>query len=348
MVNRRNQSLRNEIQLALRSIPEIANLETEQPAGSVVPAVFSVLGSTVRVSVVWAGNGWPTEVREVLEETPHPWPRERIVAARRFSPGSLTFLKARDANWVDQTGSVRLSVPPGLVVLRGESRVDRPVPKTPEFAWPSSGVHIAEILLSDVGRSWTTADLAMRAGWSPAQVSKVLGSFDRQGWMKRRGPKRGRGVSRELVRPGALLDSWSEHLASTTPSIVQGHRIVRDPLAFLATVLAPALGPRERWAATGWVGLELKAPYLSTVPTIQIQLTSDRFLQDASDILAKIEAREVPSGGAIELREARWQASERVDDVPVVSDARLYADLLALGGRAEEGARHLRETRIGF
>ncbi len=41
--------------------------------------------------------------------------------------------------------------------------------------------------------------------------------------------------------------------------------------------------------------------------------------------------------------------ADRADsDVPVISLPRLYSDLLSIGGRAKDGAEHLRETQIGY
>ncbi len=39
---------------------------------------------------------------------------------------------------------------------------------------------------------------------------------------------------------------------------------------------------------------------------------------------------------------------EFVNGLPVVTPARLYADLLAIGGRGQDGAQHLRGTQIEF
>ncbi len=59
--------------------------------------------------------------------------------------------------------------------------------------------------------------------------------------------------------------------------------------------------------------------------------------------------RKVDEGGNIEIRESVIPLLVAGGtDVPVVNFPRLYSDLLEIGGRAREGAEHLRETRIGY
>ncbi len=56
----------------------------------------------------------------------------------------------------------------------------------------------------------------------------------------------------------------------------------------------------------------------------------------------------VDKGHRIEVRELPTPLSAdgpEIDGVQVALPARVYADLVAAGGRAEEAARHLREVR---
>ncbi|MGH9052593.1 MAG: type IV toxin-antitoxin system AbiEi family antitoxin [Acidimicrobiia bacterium] len=284
-------------------------------------------------------------MRVVADAVADPWPRRLIVAARRLSPGALEELLRRDANWVDEAGNAHLVVPPGLIVYKvapSEQRAET----APRFSWSSSSDELAEHLLNHADRRFRVDALSRETGWSPGQVSNVLRAFDERGWTRRQGPPRGRGVWREAENLGSLLEAWASHLAESRPPRRLGHRLIRDPLGFLRDELAKVLG--EGWAVTGWAGLELTAPFMSGIPSLQIYAADDLW-----ERLAEIERaagiRSVEDGNNIEF----WRAPSRLfigptGDFPVVTPPRLYADLLLLGGRGEDGARHLRETHLDY
>ena len=69
------------------------------------------------------------------------------------------------------------------------------------------------------------------------------------------------------------------------------------------------------------------------------------------DVLQEAGIREVEEGARIEF----WEADGRLitqpgrpSGLPVCSTPRLYADLLALGGRATDAALHLRTVVLGY
>ena len=356
-VNKRNHRL---LQDVLSDLPGLVFTLTEGKKGASDKLQLQVATTgkekaRYRLSVVWAGSGWPSEVRRELAKVERPWPRNLVVAARSFSPGSLEELHRYDANWLDAAGNVRLSTPPGLVVLRvapeGKSTIRS------DFSWSTSSVSIAEHLLVEtigvrgVDRI-TLKELAGETGWSAPQVSNVLRAFDEREWTARRGPPRGRGVWRELTNPGTLLEAWSAYLAVIRPMRIAGHKLTRDPIRFLREELAPRLDEIGIWAITGWAGLEIVAPYVSTVPSLQVYLPTERFQPRIVDALfSEMRIRKVDEGGNIEIWESVTSllvAGHAGTDVPVVNFPRLYSDLLEIGGRAREGAEHLRETRIGY
>jgi len=271
-----------------------------------------------------------------------------VVAARCFSPGALEQLRGREANWLDETGNVHLIVPPGLIVMKEASREG--LKSRPEFAWSPSSVALAELILSGGSKKWTLKELAESSGWSAPQVSNVFRSFDAQEWTRRQGPPRGRNVWWELAHPGALLDAWSEHLAAHRPARRLGHHLMRDPMGFLTEVLAPLLNQSGEWAVTGWAGLERVAPYTNFVPSLQIYVPVAQVQPLAAKVFKEAGIRPVEEGGNVEIWELDSPLITAVEpdhEIHVVNLPRLYADLLAIGGRASDGAAHLREMKLG-
>jgi hypothetical protein len=304
-----------------------------------------------RLELVWAGRGWPAEVKERLPEIPSPWPRHVVLVAQRFSSGSLELLRVRNANWVDEAGRARIESPDGLLVIRDvEPEVAQP--RTLAFRWAPSSVDIAELLLARPENIFSAVDVAGQSGWSHPQTTKVLRQFASTGWVKKVGPARGRGSAWRLPDRAALLDAWAAHVASVGRERVLAHRVVRDPMALLREELAPALTPSMPWAVTGWAGLEAAAPFITAVPVLHIYIPAEAIADGRlREVMRATGLREVEEGARVEF----WVASElalalarETASLPVVSAPRLFADLRALGGRGEEAAEHVREELLGF
>lgn len=122
---------------------------------------------------------------------------------------------------------------------------------------------------------------------------------------------------------------------------------MRDPLAYLERELAPALGSIGHYAASGWAGLQLAAPFVSTVPTLHLYVEARAFDAGLPRLLRRVGIREVSEGARIEFWHARRAALHRAiaprrAGVPVVHPSRLYADLLTLGDRGRAAAEHVR------
>ena len=309
----------------------------------------AVFEKTYTLRLVWAKDGWPAELRDAIAGIPDPWPRTVIVVARSFSPGSLELLGQRGANWVDGAGNVSVQIPPGLFMSKIASQRRRD--NKSAFSWSTSSVAIAQHLLCHVESSIDLRDLAAATRWSVPQTSNVLRAFDEKGWTKRHGPARGAGVWRSVANPGALLEAWSAHLEEHRPRRYLGHRLMREPLRFLSGELAPLLDKLGDWAVTGWAGLELVAPFITLVPALQVYVSTSRFRRDAAALFRQAGIREVEEGGNIEIWEMDLSvlvARKEAGGIPIINSPRLYSDLLAIGGRAIDGAKHLREIRLEY
>jgi hypothetical protein len=301
--------------------------------------------------VRWIGNGWPQDVREALADLAiadnEAWPRNLVVVAKRLSSGSIKLLEERNANWADEGGNAEI-LAPGVIVSRRGSQ-----PKAAErtIAWSESALDVAELLLS---RQWPegfgTTELADWTGWSSPRVSQLLSTFDRRGWTVKQGPTRGRGARRELVDAGGLLEEWSRGVnEGEDPIVREASRTISDIGAFLRQDLAPALSQNLSWALGGWAASEELAPYLTTVPTLQIYVHDDDLWEPLDNTLRAAGLKEVSEGGRVQFKRASSNVLERASSasgMSVVSAPRVYADLLRLGPRGEEAAEHLKETVV--
>lgn len=306
-------------------------------------------GRRYRLFAHWAGAGWPSFVRAVAERLGSPWPPRAVIVAHRLSVGALAWLEDRDANYADGTGRARIATPDGLVVLR-EALAGRARRKE-TFGWSPGRADVAEMLLAE-RRVPPVREIAARTGLDIALVSRALRLFDTQGWTAKQGPERGRRAARRVVSGDELLDSWAESTTDAKSEKLLAHSVMRDPLAYLERELGPALTRVGRWAASGWAGVQLVAPYLTTVPTLHVYVEAGLFGEPLRSAMSAVQAREVAEGERITVWPARPVALHMARPVgagrvPVVHPARLYADLLALGDRGRAAAEHVQRELLG-
>ncbi len=346
-----NKGLILALNRALDGVGSATSVEVEDGVAAVQIRRLAPSGGSpreLRLRALWAGAGWPAEVERAIGRIGKEWPSDLVVVARSFSVGSRQALESRGASWVDAGGAARL-VLEELVVVRDVRQRARAKPRG--LSWSPSAVLIAEALLDRESPSGVrTSELAALTGFSKAQVSGVLSFFDAQGWTAKWGPQRGPRASRHIADSTGLLDAWSERVNAVVPELRLAERIVDDPTQLLARELAPALRRHGiEWALTGWAAAELLAPYVASVPSLQLYVDERSFRAPLTSAIEEIRAREAQSGGRIEFRSADpmlLKLARRRDDFPLASAPRVFADLRALRGRAEDAAAHLREEVI--
>ncbi|MFI4992842.1 MAG: hypothetical protein ACHQCH_04395 [Solirubrobacterales bacterium] len=306
-------------------------------------------GGPVVLHAVWAGEGWPDDVRRVAAGVADPWPSDVVLLARHLSPGALDWLRARGANWADEDAQTRIAGPSGLLVIREPAARAPKKDEARGFSWSPSSLSIAELILARPAERLRAAELARDGGWSTAQAASVLGMFDAQGWTVKRGPARGPRAYREILDADAMLSAWSVALGQEARDTRIAHRATRDVMTLLAGELREALEENSSWAVSGWAGLELTAPFTTTVPSVHIYVADEDFAGPLTAAIGAAGLREAGEGGRVIF----WRAdprilhlAERKDEVPVVSAPRLYADLSSFQARGQDAADHIKTLLI--
>jgi hypothetical protein len=306
---------------------------------------FSIHGGfgEIQLRVIWIGDGWPADVQSALDRLgpAEPWPGPLVLAARRMSPGAIRLLTESGANWADEAGNARIQSPGTVVIRQGNEEEE----VAPSLSWSPSAIAVAEGLLS---RDWPdgikTTALANLVQWSPGRVSNVLQRFDEEGWTVKYGPQRGSAALRELANSAGLLQAWAGAAAADRDQRL-AHRTMRNPLGFLEDELAAALDEEVRWALGGWAAAHLLAPIAGAVPSLQIYVHEDDFERPLDRAIAAAGLANVAEGGRVAFLPAHpsvLSLAQSRDRLNVVSAPRVYADLLAVGGRGEDAAMHLR------
>jgi hypothetical protein len=326
-----------------------------EPTGETGPrsaqATVLVGSAAHELELRWAGRGWPADLDQALTSVPDPWPRQLVLVGQRFSPGAIEQLTRRRANWLDEAGAARIETDSGLLVVREPDETE-PGPRAPRgFRWAASSLEIAEWLLTEPPRDGFNArEFTDRSAWSYAQTTKVLRQLSARGWVKKTGGSRGVGSGWQLADAAGLLEAWTAYLVDHRPDTVGAHRVLRDPMQFARTELAQTLSAEVEWALSGWAGLELAAPFVTTVPVIQVAVDANALVDGRlREVMRSLGLREVKEGARIEfnaLSKFSLSLARESHGLPVVSPPRLYADLQALGGRGEEAAEHVRQELI--
>lgn len=319
-------------------------------AVEVLPAPDSTSGTlevTVKVGPVrhhflagWASDGWPSDIDRLLTGAP----KVEVAFARRFSPGAMAKLADRRVGWLDEAGQANISIRSGLVIFRepllpgaGDGEVNR---------WTQTMLSAAEAILA--GTQPTVEAVEAATSMSRGAATQAMARFEQRGRLTRPGPKRGRGVARQIVDLDAFIDDYAEAAKGfrAHQKSMRFHRLMADPLHVVAVDIGPNLrAVGATYAVTGAAASTLLAPYLTDVGVLEIYVDAGHFGKSLAGVL---DAREVPRGHVIEVRELPTPISAKgpwVNGVQLALPARVYADLVAAGGRYEEAAHHLREVR---
>jgi hypothetical protein len=306
-------------------------------------------GRTISFEVKWAGEGWPQDVRLAAADVTEAWPDNVVLLARALSPGAIEWLRARGANWADETGQTRILGPDGLTVIREPAQQRSRERTVPAFTWSKSAIATAEAILARENPPLRATELAGTTGWSVAQTANVLKAFDGQGWTAKRGTQRGPGAYRELVDVTGMLAAWSYTVAEQPRPVRLAHRATQDAMSLLRDDLAPALDRNTRWAVSGWAGLELAAPLATTTPSLHIYVARDDFAGHLSDAIEQVGLQRVDEGGRVIFWPAEPSMLDlvwHINNIPIVSPPRLYADLSSFGARGQDAADHVREQLV--
>ncbi len=319
---------------------------TPRGRGAAAVPVFDIAVSTAtgehHLVGGWAGEGWPADVERLVCTAADV----DVVYAKTLSAGAREWLSGRHIGWVDETRQARIIAPSGLVISLEPRSVEQRA--SLQDRWTGMMLAAAEAILAGIAPTVEAIEAA--TGMSRGSAAGVLSRLERRGLLDRPPARRGKGVARRIANVDTFIDEYAKAAGEfrAKQPVVLVHRLWTDPLEALAKEMGPALvAAAVTWAVTGAAASTLLAPYLGNVTIVELYVERDLFV--SQERLARLlGGRAVEKGHRIEVRELPTSLSADGPDlggIHVALPARVYADLMAAGGRSAEAAHHLREVR---
>lgn len=324
-------------------LPLGLDVNVEPQLSGVIPT-FDITVRTAagaqRFGGVWAGKGWPSDVRRAAALAPNA----DVIFAAKVSEGAQEWLAAEKLGWVDEIGNASVATPTGLVI----SRQATGKPSVPDAVdrWTTTMLAAAEAILN--GAPPTVEAVESATSSSRGAVANALARLERRGLLRRPSHTRGPQSARQIVDVAAFVDEYAvaAAFARSKQKVLKIHCLWSDPLEEFAADIAPALNRHGvPWAVTGTAASTLLAPYLGSVTTVDLYVDKVLFAEPAR-LADLVGGRVVDKGHRIEVRELPTPVTAGgplVNGVRVAVPCRVYADLMAAGGRSAEAGQHLRE-----
>lgn len=325
------------LRLLRAALPGVTIAAADRGTADVLVALGD--GSAVAAELRWVQGGFPRDVDRVMAR---PAAAPVILVAEQLSVGARARAEARGVSWVDGTGGawIRLG---GIYVEREGTPTAPAAPPRRESGWARATREVAEAIVSqwELDRRSHVGDvrsLAATTGRSLGAVSSALQMLEREGYL-RRGGSRGRGPSRSIVDVSALLHAWAEQ-----------ERMIDRPVAMRSahpdaesTVHSLLRAFDDRAAIGGAFAATELAPVLTLDGAIVCHVDAS-LGADRHPLLAAAGVGALTSGLTVVVRAAppvTLALASDHDGMRFVAPARVYADLIAAGGRAIDVAEAL-------
>ena len=263
-----------------------------------------------------------------------------LLVVPKLTPALLETCRKYHVSAIDLNGRVFLRAQ-GLLVDRG------PLPGRefryelePRNIFVGKSARIARTLLTNPKQLWSQAEIVQRTGASSGLVSRICAHLLRQGIIRKADARRF-----HVVSTAQLLDAWAEADNFARRVTTQRYSALSGDPIELAKKLWLALGTAAdapKLAFTQWIAAWLRHPY--TEPPVVSAYISEL---PAPELLEKAGLRPVTDAGRVWFHlpsdEGVFLEQQTVQDLPLVTDAQIYIDLLNTGLRGPEQAEVLRE-----
>jgi hypothetical protein len=275
------------------------------------------------------------------------WPRSsrsgvHLLVVPYMGVAGRSVCAAAGISWLDLSGNARI-VAPGLLV-QVEGRPNRFKPRgRPWSPFAAKSSRVSRFLLQDPFSFHTQREVARAIGLSESFVSKIVGRLEEDALIERHGDTRGL----RPRDPGLLLKAWEEDYDFFRHRVVRGHLPGTDGEDLIRRLSGALSDARVKHAATGLAAGWLLSPHaLFRLATVYVETLPEE------DVLEALNFRETERGPntwlVVPNDEGVFQGSAVRSEVPCVHPVQAVLDLHYHPERAEEAAKHIRETCMNW
>ncbi len=268
-----------------------------------------------------------------------------FVIAEALSPGARDALRTEGIGYYDKGGSLFMPTQGSFIYI------DKLAPKNKARAlgaiFKGRKAQVLQTVFA-LREEWANVkEIASRSEVSPATVSQTLTELERRDWMEARG--NGPAKERRLSNPRALVDAWSQYIATTPPTRIRRYYVSAQGSEELVRRLSRACSQAGAlYAITGESAAQAYAPFLTHVSQVRCRMLTSEAEQQA---LSDLEAHSVNDGWNLAVIESHSRGdfgeTERMEGAVYASPLQVYLDLQQSPGRGKEAADHLRHVRLG-
>lgn len=253
-----------------------------------------------------------------------------VYMAPYISTNSRETIMEKDVGFIDFSGNAYISFNNVLICKTGfenKFRKKRILKKI----FSKKSTRIIRKLLSDYKKKWIITELADEAQVSSGFVSMIIKNLSEEGFVDR-----GWG-SIKLIKPGELLDKWSEEYKFDRQTTVGYYCPFKEKEQIFQKLREIS---ERKYALTMGAAASLIAPYVRSTDIYM-------YSTDNSYLMEKLNLIPVEFGGNLYLTTPTdigiFFDKQYIDGISTVSNIQLYLDLFNYPARGREQAEFLRE-----
>ncbi|MEE9115532.1 MAG: type IV toxin-antitoxin system AbiEi family antitoxin [Thermoplasmata archaeon] len=276
-------------------------------------------------------------LQRLVKQIPGAYP---VFAAPYITESSRELCKESGIGYLDLVGNVYLRFDNVFIERTRPETIQCERRSLRTLVAPKTG-RVIRILLMSPNRAFGVTELADDSGVSSAHAYKVSNTLEDKGFV-RRDPDR----KVVLTKPGELLETWAASVEFDKNDIVTAYSLERTPEAIVKRVREVSRQFDLEYALTLFAGAAMVAPF------VRYYDVAFYAPSNVEEWMRHLDLREVESGSNVQVVIPRddgvFMNMQIVDEVNVVSDIQLFADLYNNPARGREQAEFLRKERIDY
>ncbi len=264
-----------------------------------------------------------------------------LVAVPFMSQSGRDRCTAACISWVDLSGNAAISAPGVRILIEKKPNLYK-TPGRPTSIFAPKSSRIARWLLIHPNKWHTQREIARATNSNEGYTSRIVARLEKNDLIVRDDS----GAIRPRD-PGILLEAWSEYYDFEKHSIRRGHVAARSGEQILrllieglsrSSIPCAATGLAAAWLMDSFAGFRIVTIYLAEEPT--------------AELLSSLDFREDERGANVWLAvpndEGVFHGSMKINGIRCVHPVQVYLDLSAHPERAEEAAKHLRNSHLSW